>query len=854
MPAAFKTPVQKGVKPSKKTRVVKRRGRVNNGLESDEEIEREARTDSDTDEDSSLASESDSETASDDENHAGIVTPSTTQSPPPLDITGPSSSLKAANLANGTAGPFVSTTDWAQLVADENANGASDLPVIDFADMHTHVIPEPQPAAARPRKAQKQSRKKSTPHVPQEPPSETKPEVEELPPPVADEPVASTSRAASTDPDAFRPRGQTARQAYQQRLQVDPAFVPRVGEFWGHDDRLLDKDLRSLSPWWRGRWQTRGRGRGGFSMRGRGGRPFPPGTHAHEEEQKETEVAQEEIPAIDRAWTHDGFEEMKRREEVRREEQRRFEAQQQFAHQPAASQRGSAFRGRGGPFMRGRGSISRGGALPHVSPRSMPAQDTTINRPWFAMKPEKVWTKQSETFLYMEPVLRARPGQGPGLRVKLPGRDGQVIRGKKQTHYSTFSIPFQDHTTVTSTAALSDLGERQFIVRFPCPLAAKETITREVPSVAEAAPQEAATFAGTELSIEEVFTIRPHAVPNHVPLVPPPTTDVAPQPSSSQPVSSPSSPITELPASNKDGEAAFSGSEASWLLEQVGMGGSIGADSATSPSAEIQASVLRTPQTAEVFAPVPQAPAAVDESRPVPPVLHPLQTTFSPIPPTSPPYGSPYSFGPTLPPGIAMSHQGFPYDVATGQAVYLQPTPPPMFTPRPMMHGYMGHPSTSLPFVPGHMHHPSQEYVPQIQTPPVSGFIDPATGVPIFAPARQNSRIEIRAPSEYGGKSLKHVPRPSGLRTTTSEADSAEPEPTADTTSESWQQQQQQHQPHPVSPPMMAYVPYPQQYYYPDPNGYPPYMDMSQPVMQYEVYPPHDQHPTITIGSTKQIL
>jgi hypothetical protein len=26
-----------------------------------------------------------------------------------------------------------------------------------------------------------------------------------------------------------------------------------VGEFWGHDDRLLDKDLRSLSGWWRGR-------------------------------------------------------------------------------------------------------------------------------------------------------------------------------------------------------------------------------------------------------------------------------------------------------------------------------------------------------------------------------------------------------------------------------------------------------------------------------------------------------------------------------------------------------------------------------------------------------------------------
>src|SRR5260370_33404398 len=72
-----------------------------------------------------------------------------------------------------------------------------------------------------------------------------------------------------TSPLGPHRRGRTARQAYQERLESDPSYVPTVGEFWGHDDRLLDKDLRSLSGWWRGRWQGGVRGRG-FGIRGRG--------------------------------------------------------------------------------------------------------------------------------------------------------------------------------------------------------------------------------------------------------------------------------------------------------------------------------------------------------------------------------------------------------------------------------------------------------------------------------------------------------------------------------------------------------------------------------------------------------
>jgi hypothetical protein len=57
----------------------------------------------------------------------------------------------------------------------------------------------------------------------------------------------------SASPPAPHHRGRTARQLYQGQLKNDPSYVPTVGEFWGSDDRLLDKDLRTLSPWWRGR-------------------------------------------------------------------------------------------------------------------------------------------------------------------------------------------------------------------------------------------------------------------------------------------------------------------------------------------------------------------------------------------------------------------------------------------------------------------------------------------------------------------------------------------------------------------------------------------------------------------------
>ena len=100
--------------------------------------------------------------------------------------------------------------------------------------------------------------------------------------------------------------GRTARQVYQERLENDPSYVPTVGEFRGQDDRLLDKDLHSLSWWWRGRWQGVTRARG-FRSRGRGrGRGFYGGdTNAGNDTHPPGEVPhslQQDVPPVDRQW------------------------------------------------------------------------------------------------------------------------------------------------------------------------------------------------------------------------------------------------------------------------------------------------------------------------------------------------------------------------------------------------------------------------------------------------------------------------------------------------------------------------------------------------------------------------
>ncbi|CCO28213.1 hypothetical protein BN14_02206 [Rhizoctonia solani AG-1 IB] len=177
--------------------------------------------------------------------------------------------------------------------------------------------------------------------------------------------------------------GKTHRQAYLDKLSEDPSFIPRVGAFWGHDERLLAPELRGMSDWWRGRWNGRGRG-----ARGRGGRPNTnPTPRPDPSEQPKAPTP----PPIERTWGHDGFEKMSGRDQDR-----------------------SAPRGGG----RGRGR-GRGG------------------RPTPSREPEQLWTKAPDTHLHIDPSTRPQfPGQGKGIKVNLPGQSKpEIVRLPRTQRY-----------------------------------------------------------------------------------------------------------------------------------------------------------------------------------------------------------------------------------------------------------------------------------------------------------------------------------------------------------------------------------------------------------------------------------
>lgn len=825
---------------------MKRRGRAKDEFESDEEIVREVRTDSETDDDhSSIDSNSDSESSSSDlhaDAHSEVVTPSTTQSPPPAELDRLSGD--AAKDPSNSVGIFANATNWAEMVAGEAEGGAADLPVIDFADMDGH-LPEPRPPSPPPRsrKSHKAGKKSTAARATSAPPPPAPlSHYESVEGPVEEqEPVASTSHEPlSSSHFPSRSRGQTARQAYQQRLESDPSFVPKVGEFWGHDDRLLDKDLRSLSGWWRGRWQSRGRGRGVFSMHGRNRGGFFPNASRSFSQDEGVPSEEPDVPPVERTWTHDGFEEMKRRDERRR-------ALQEQQQPNAVPQRGFGFRGRGFVPARGRGGpFARGTSISPTTPhRPLSSSISMGERVWYAQKPERMWTKQHDIFLYSDVATKPRPGVGPGVRIKLPGGSAPlIIRLPPRTPGARAS----DKPEALQSSPFE--AEKSIVVRMPV-TSGKVKPVEELP-VAVGEREELATTV-EELSIEEVFTVRPNAVPNR-------RVDLSvPSSSATSHASQPGPGVSSTPPLRVPQPVV---EEVRHPIEQLS---TLPADDGrSSPSVQIQESILRNPLTSEGAGP--GLPAAVPPEEPQPrsavPMLHPLQTSFSPVPPpTSPPYGSPFGYAPPLPPGIGVNNQGIPYEYATGRPVYIQPTPPPMYTPRPMMHGH--HPSLSVPFVPSHLRHhstASPDFLAHSHTPhthtPIQSFVDPATGVPIFSPARQSSRIEIRAPTDggEGKKPVRASHQRSGLSVAYS-AEAAQPPyfPTQEASVEDSDGPPSE-QP-PPQPPMghthtpsidsnVGYAPYPQPYYYhQDHYGYVPYMDMSQQMVHYEMYPPEQQHP-----------
>ncbi|KAF7332388.1 Btz domain-containing protein [Mycena kentingensis (nom. inval.)] len=485
--------------------------------------------------------------------------------------------------------PFFSATPsaWADIVEDS----AEQLPVVNFGEFDAHLrIPSPTPPSR-------------------------------APPP-----------AAPAQP-ARRPAGQTARQAYQQRLDSDPAFVPVVGEFWGHDDRLLNKDLRSLSGWWRGRWQGRGQARGGFFPRGRGRGGFVGNGPAAPA--AEPASAASDSP-MDRAWTHDGFEEMRRREEARR-----------------AAPRGAtpirAFRGRaaGPPVAR------------------------PLGRPWFVMKPELMWTKQHEGFLFIDPALKPRPGQPAGLRVRMPGGPSNIVR----------AIPRAPRTTKRAPKSPSNA---KFVVRLPPPTKAKE----------EAVPPPPAQ--DKPITVKLGPTVNASLKPDAEGWVSPDAAAVALATVSSPP----SGPPPTLPIPQPAPQPAFFP-----FAPPPGLLGFPPGSGYPPPS-------FPTPQPVAFPSPPPQG--------------------FTPPPPgfsTPPPpgFGTPPNYSAPLPQGVGMDQHGGLFELATGRPVMLfngYHTPSPSMNGLPLpVHGH-NH-SHSM-----HAHAPSLSGV----DPALFAFARPKTKVEIRAP------------------------------------------------------------------------------------------------------------------------
>ncbi|KAK7470317.1 hypothetical protein VKT23_001748 [Stygiomarasmius scandens] len=794
----------------RKTRVVRRRGRGKADMDSDDEIEREVRTDSESDNDdddlSSLdgsSSDSDTEPASEDvlpNGHARVFTPSTSQSPeePTEDVQ-----------VNGNAKHsfFDASATWSEMVAEENENGPAELPVIDFAQLDSQSFPATTSAPARKsKKPTKKSRRPSAPS-PVPTPSSAAPTVQEdTPEHLENSPRASASPRGRPFPR--RPQGQTARQAYQQRLEADPSYVPTVGEFWGHDDRLLDKELRSLSNWWRGRWQGRGRGRG--FMRGRGGFAG----FARQEDQDVEDTSQ--VPPVDRAWTHDGFEEMKKMDDRRRVPQ---EQQQRPVHSPNGLRGGFVgARGRGG-FMGARGRGGRGGFSPSFRGRGM-AHAHPPDRVWYAMKPEFMWTKQHDAFLYNEPHSKSRPNQPTNVRVKLPG-------GKKETVVkvalgtpapaSTSKAPASAEPVASASTTGSDVGEKVMVVRLP-----KREATAKV--------AEEKVAESTEPSIDEVFIVRPRLIsPKPIPLPGPSSATARP----SQPAAS-VMPMVDPLVQQK--------------LEQVSI------EPQESDPSRIEEAVLRNPpSSSEEQQPLPQLHHPVPETRPS---LLPLQTSFAP----------------------AMNQAGMPYEIATGRPVFLPPPLPSMFTPPPMIQpphfvpGHMHHHSAMSsseflpPGTPGYM-----EYVhtPNQMAPPLFSYPRQTSRIEIRDPrnsgekkAAADQTLEKSSANSHSSRltHLRHnaaVFEPSKLSSSSSGGDAdnssqAPPEyfPQYDSNT-GYDQGAYSHEynegmvPEDQQEQMVGYQSYPPQYYYPEAYGYNPYLDMSQ-VGQYEGYTP-DQVPHGTV-------
>lgn len=273
-------------------------------------------------------------------------------------------------------------------------------------------------------------------------------------------PVASTSSSSARQNSSTEAPNTVythARDAYENRLAEDPSFTPRIGRFWGHDERLIEPELRTLTPYWRGRGRggelrgrgTRGRanfaGRGGMQSRG-GWMPNP--TEGDDGEAAvvvvETKIVDEDGKAAgwgrgesDRVvkpsiptsttgsagWNHDGFEELKN-----------------------MVPRSTSERGRGG-MMRGAGRNGRGGYL------SEPGTPGAIN-PRFAHLPFHPSHRFPALPVAPKPVDAAAPTPPPPSVETPPSTLAPIVS-------PVALVPTSDQTTTLPVAVVPEIPKEE---------------------------------------------------------------------------------------------------------------------------------------------------------------------------------------------------------------------------------------------------------------------------------------------------------------------------------------------------------------------------------------------------------
>ena len=660
--------------------------------EGDEDIVREARSDDDL--------QSDANDDDDDDDDSSFT--SSIASVPERPLT-----RKASN-ANGKTQPTASAAGSSTLpimqFPDEDVNGRAllsslhtahrawsdmvaqadgeDLPVLDFADMRP-------PSSAGEDEPDSAAHTKGTRSEPK--------------------------RGAGS---AFhRPIGVSARQAYLQRLEADPSYTPRVGEFWSHDERLLDKDLRSLSGWWRGRW--RGRGRGGFGTGWAGRRPggrFPG--------REQWGVASESNDPTDQDWRHDGYEEFEQAKEAK--------APRQAAEQSPGRGGFWSARGRGrNTAVRGDFQVSDSVKSPnetwhsHEHTPQTPTRPSPTPRLWY--RPEYAWTRHAATYLFSDGSPKPRFGGGGRLRVKLPG----------QTRYTIVRLPPVETKSETAASTHSQ-PTRQFVVRLPKMKGSEEERGAEtqpgllLPPALQ--PEDAHTVALPPLP-DELTAPVPASVP-----APAPAPALSPEPSLAA-----NEPAVQMVTSNIDPPASTPPVQPSTLL--------LSEPASAQPGPEVAILAMPPPpqpvnQSMVQMGPTPTAPSPSYPSPSYPPgpfpypLHHPVATYPAPM-------QEPMWYDPRMP-------YGYPTPPPAPQHLYTPPPPPSAMHHHhshsislpPMMHpphapGFYGMPPPPVP-----RPTPIDQLGPSISYGPNGAMVDMATGTPIFSLAKPRVRVNIRKPSE----------------------------------------------------------------------------------------------------------